>query len=204
MRRRAYVAVRISPDGTKIAMDIRDQQLDIWTWDIRREAMTRLTFDPSVDMCPVWTLDSKRILWASLRATGIPVIFSQAADGTGTNDRLTPTLTTPVFPTSMSPDGKAVIWENAARTSQDILTLDLTTQKSTPLIATPAAELDGEVSPDGKWLAYESTNRATLRSTPGPFPTSTPDAGRSRRREGRVQRGARVATKSFTSTRAAA
>ena len=75
---RSYTAARISPDGTKIALDIRDQQFDIWTWDIRREAMTRVTFDPSVDMCPVWTLDSKRILWASLRATGIPVIFSQA------------------------------------------------------------------------------------------------------------------------------
>src|SRR4029077_6562768 len=100
----------ISPDGTQIALDIRDQQFDIWTWDIRREAITRVTLDPSVDMCPVWTLDSKRIVFASLRATGIPVIFSQAADGTGSSDRLASSMTTPVFPTSIAPGGKVIFW----------------------------------------------------------------------------------------------
>jgi serine/threonine-protein kinase len=121
-------------------------------------------------MCPVWTLDSKRILWSSLRATGIPVIYSQAADGTGTNNRLASSMTTPVFPTSVAPDGRVIIWENAARTSQDILTLDLSTQKTTSLISTPAAELDGEVSPDGRWLAYESNASGRVEIYIRPFP----------------------------------
>ena len=167
---RSYVVARLSPDGTKIALDIRDQQFDIWMWDIRREAMTRMTFDPAVDMCPIWTLDSKRILWASLRSTGVPAIFSQAADGTGNSDRVAKSLTTPIFPTSISPDGKAIIWENAAATSQDILAVDLSTQKITSLVATPATELDGDVSPDGKWLAYESNESGRVEVYVRPFP----------------------------------
>jgi eukaryotic-like serine/threonine-protein kinase len=167
---RSYSAARISPDGTRIALDIRDQQFDIWTWDIRREAMTRVTLDPSVDMCPVWTLDSKRIFWASLRATGIPAIFSQAVDGTGTSERLASSTNTPVFPTSITPDGKVILWENNAQTSQDIVAVDLSTQKSTSILSTPAAELDGEISQDGQWLAYESNESGRFEVYVRPFP----------------------------------
>jgi eukaryotic-like serine/threonine-protein kinase len=50
---RAYVYPRISPDGTRIALDIRDQQQDIWTWDLSREILNRVTFDPAVDNNPL-------------------------------------------------------------------------------------------------------------------------------------------------------
>jgi eukaryotic-like serine/threonine-protein kinase len=70
----------------------------------------------------------------------------------------------------MAPDGKAIIWENSARTSQDILALDPSTKKSTSLVSTPAAELDGEVSPDGRWLAYESNESGRLEIFVRPFP----------------------------------
>ena len=43
---RAYVYPRISPDGSQVALDVRDQENDIWIWDFARETLTRLTFDP--------------------------------------------------------------------------------------------------------------------------------------------------------------
>ena len=43
---RAYTYARLSPDGTRVALDIRDQQNDIWIWDLARETLQRLTFDP--------------------------------------------------------------------------------------------------------------------------------------------------------------
>jgi serine/threonine-protein kinase len=85
-------------------------------------------------------------------------------------------MTTPVFPTSISPDGKVIVWENSVRTSQDILAVDLSTQKVTSLISTPATELDGEVSPDGKWLAFESNESGRVEVYVRPFPNV--DAGR--------------------------
>ncbi len=59
---RAYSYPRISPDGTRIALDIRDQEQDIWVWDLGRETLTRLTFDPAPEVFPLWTPDGKRIV----------------------------------------------------------------------------------------------------------------------------------------------
>jgi hypothetical protein len=41
---RAYFYPRLSPDGTRVALDIRDQENDLWMWDLARETLTRLTF----------------------------------------------------------------------------------------------------------------------------------------------------------------
>jgi eukaryotic-like serine/threonine-protein kinase len=173
---RAYSAARISPDNSRIALDIRDQQNDIWMWDIRREAMTRMTFDPGVDMCPVWSLDGKRIIWASVSAMTVPVLFSESADGTGTRQQIGSTVN-PVFPSSVAPTGEIITWENAGpATGQDIIMVDPSTKKRTPLLATPAAELGGDVSPDGRWLAYQSNESGRNEIYVRPFPNV--DAGR--------------------------
>ena len=44
---RAYLSLRISPDGQRIALDVRDQENDIWIWDVSRRTLTRLTTGPS-------------------------------------------------------------------------------------------------------------------------------------------------------------
>ena len=86
---RAYSIPRISPDGTRVALDIRDRENDIWVWDLKREALTRITFDPGSDQAPVWTPDSRRILFSSPRNGVIANLYWQAADNTGTVERLT-------------------------------------------------------------------------------------------------------------------
>jgi serine/threonine-protein kinase len=60
---RAYTYPRISPDGTKVAVYIFDQENDIWIWDLTRETLTRLTFDPRLDRMPAWTPDGRRIVF---------------------------------------------------------------------------------------------------------------------------------------------
>jgi eukaryotic-like serine/threonine-protein kinase len=118
--------------------------------------LTRLTFDAGGDQWPVWTSDSSRIVFASDRA-GAFNLYSQAADGTGQPERLTES---PNFqlPTGMSPDGKRLIFrETDPKTSNDLkmLTLD-GERRATDLVHTQYAEGNGEVSPDGRWLAYQS------------------------------------------------
>ena len=44
---RAFAYPRISPDGGRVALDVRDQESDIWIWDFARETLTRLTFAPA-------------------------------------------------------------------------------------------------------------------------------------------------------------
>jgi Tol biopolymer transport system component len=85
---REYTYARLSPEGRRIALDIRDQDQDIWVWDIERRTLTRLTFDPNPDGSPVWTTDGKRIIFA--QHTGeLTNMAWQAADGSGQPERLT-------------------------------------------------------------------------------------------------------------------
>jgi hypothetical protein len=57
---RAYGHPRLSPDGTRVALWISDQEDDIWILDLARAPLTRLTNDAGMDRFPVWTPDSKR------------------------------------------------------------------------------------------------------------------------------------------------
>ena len=54
---RPYTYPQVSPDGTRLALDVRDEQNDIWIWDFARETLTRLTFDAARESYPRWTPD---------------------------------------------------------------------------------------------------------------------------------------------------
>jgi len=121
---RAYVYPRLSPDGTRIALHPNDQEQDIWLWDLSRTTLTRVTFDPGLDTLPVWTPDSRRLIFSSDRG-GARNLYWQAADGTGAVERLTesPNVQTP---TAMSPDGRrAIFTELGSKTDEDVMQVEL-------------------------------------------------------------------------------
>jgi serine/threonine-protein kinase len=168
---RSYTYPRLSPDGSRVAFDIRDQDLDIWIGDLARESLTRLTFDPAADFYPVWTPDSRSIIFYSSRDRSGSV-YRQAADGTGSVERLTTTPTGPHYPHSISPDGKDVLFqENTQDTRIDLALLRLApTPTTAPLIRSPFAETNGEISPDGRWIAYQSNESGREEIYVRPFP----------------------------------
>ena len=68
---RAYLSPRLSPDGTRVALEIRDQENDIWVWDFARETLTRVTSDPGIDQAPVWMPDGRRLVFSSQAGGGV-------------------------------------------------------------------------------------------------------------------------------------
>jgi Tol biopolymer transport system component len=64
---RAYTYARLSPDGTRVALDARDEQNDIWIWDLARRTLQQLTIDPGMNRSPVWTPNSKRAAFTAER-----------------------------------------------------------------------------------------------------------------------------------------
>lgn len=168
---RAYTYPRISPDGSRIAFDIRDQDSDILIGDVRRETLTRLTFDPSSDFYPVWTPDSRSILFESSR-TSSGNIYRQAADGTGSVEQLTTRLAGSPYTYSISPDGNNLVFQqNAQETGVDLALLPLHPKPvSTPLIRSMFDETNAEISPDGRWIAYQSNESGKEEIYVRPFP----------------------------------
>jgi serine/threonine-protein kinase len=169
---RAYLYPRLSPDGTQIALDVRDQEEDIWVWDLRRKMLTRLTFDRASDQYPLWTPDGKRIVFGSARA-GTANIYAQLSDGTGEPERLTTSVRLQ-HPLSISPDGARIVFrEEGGASGVDLMALVQNSngrRSAEPLVVTPSAELNAEVSPDGRWMAYESNESGQTEVYVRPFP----------------------------------
>ncbi len=153
---------RLSPDGTQVALEIRDQENDIWVHDLVHGTLTRQTFDPNSDTYPVWTPDGRRIVFGSARG-GTTNVYRQPADNTGAVERLT-TSPNPQNPNSIPPE--------LTNGSSDVMVvhLDATRGKRVePLIQTPAQDQNADISPDGRWLAISPTRRGQNQIYVRPF-----------------------------------
>ena len=163
---RAYTYPRIAPDGTRLAVDIRDRERHVWTWDFARRALSRLTFDSSSDNYPAWSPDSRRLVVAS-EHSGISNLFWRPADGSGTVERLSESANIQ-SESAVSPDGTRLVFgEIHPSTGRDIMVMPLRPPaRAQPLIQTTFNELNAEFAPDGRWLAYESneSGRGGLRA----------------------------------------
>ena len=168
----AYGHPRVSPDGTRVAVDITDGgNTDIWIWDLNSETPTQLTFDAANDDFPLWTLDSARVVFQSSRNGG--GVFWKAADGTGRVDRLKEGA---ARPSAWTADGRLIFEQRV----EDIGVLTLEGQRTveTLLDADEFSEYSPALSPDGRWLAYVSTETGTPLIYVRPFPNIDDDQRR--------------------------
>ena len=186
---RAYTYARISPDGTRAALDVRDEQRDLWIWDFMRETLTRLTFDEGEDEFPAWSPDGKRIAFSSSRgggSAGQTSLFWVAADGTGSVERLVEAKGQ-IFPASFSPDSSSIVAFGAAAgagENDDVVLVSLSgdgavsggNREARPLLHTMFRERNPSLSQDGRWLAYESNESGRDEIYVRPFPAV--DGGR--------------------------
>ena len=171
---RTYAVARLSPDGTRVALDVRDQTMDIWIWDLRRQTLDPLSRHAAQDLSPIWTPDGKRVIWTSTRGGGNPNLYWQAADGTGEADRLTVNANNQ-FPTSTTPDGGILLIFGASGSNanaMELFTLALKdpAPKAELLLSAAGMDFGAEVSPDGKWLAYHSNISGEFQVYVRPFP----------------------------------
>ena len=169
---RAYATPRLSPDGTRLALGIFDQENDIWVWDFARETLTRVTTDPGLDGVPVWMPDGRRMVFSSAAAGALPNLFWQAADGTGAAERLTQSSRMQL-PSAVSLDGTRVVFTEGVGVSHVMMLTLEKDRRVQPLVQTPAAERNAEISPDGRWLAYESNDSGQFQIFVRPFPNVT-------------------------------
>jgi len=162
---------RLSPDGKKIANSIHVSNTsgDVWVYDLDRRTPTRLTFG-GLNQNPIWTRDGR---WITYSGTNDDKhgIYRVAADASGKPELLTATDSEPT-PSSWSPDGKTLVYTAFASDKHNRLwAMSWPGGKPHQLHeGVPFGEVDGEVSPDGRWIAYQSSEAGLDEIYVQPFP----------------------------------
>lgn len=157
-----WINSRLSPDAHAVAGDINTippptfrSRRDIYVWNFERRDMTRLTDKPTEDILPVWSQDGRTVFFASNR-NGLYNVYSVPADGATPPERVLDTPH-PSYPTALSADGRLITMFNQPGEPFDIGAITLVPPvRHEPLLSAPANQTNGVVSPDGRWLAYQS------------------------------------------------
>jgi len=163
---RSYQEFSLSPDGARIAIRIADtENQDVWVYDLTRSTSTRLTFDPVTEVFPVWTPDGARVVFGS---SDIPLSW-KAADGTGDVEPLGEQ--THQYPQALTPDGRTVVFEQRGGGDGEIGMLNVDGERTSFLLLEGNfAERNAALSPDGRWLAYQSDESGEWQVYVRPFP----------------------------------
>jgi serine/threonine-protein kinase len=168
-----YFGQRLSPDGQRVALSVGARNdSDIWIYDLVRDTMSRLTFDPSTDISPLWTPDAARVLFSSARAGG--GIFSKAADGTGSVETILEDEGN-IFGDFLSPDKDLLVFERRIE-DYDLEIVSVQDGTKRALIEGQGDQQFSSLSPDGRWIAYESDEDGRSEIYVRPFPDV--DAGK--------------------------
>ena len=164
-----YIVPRISPDGLRVALDVNGPDRNIWVWNIRRKVLECVTLNPAEDGWPRWSLDGRSLFFASTRDGPVPNIYKQAADRSGSAKRVIVSERLQ-HPSGFAPDGRLLLTERSPDNGRsDILAYSFDTRRVEPVI-TEGDEGAGAVSPDGRWLSYESLESGRMEVYVRPYP----------------------------------
>jgi len=168
-----YGTPRLSPDGRRLAVSLqRDENWDIWVYDLDREVATRVTFGERYDADPIWPPDGRWIAYES-ELDGKDGISKKRADGTGEAEvLLAPGKLTFPAPHSWSPDGTRIAIQSAGEGGRSDLLILPADGKGEPevFLKTTYQESGAAFSPDGRFIAYESDETGRLEVFVASYP----------------------------------
>ena len=170
---RNYENVVISPDGTRAIVQIREGVTGLWMYDFSRNTLTPIGSNTFSSQAPLWTADGTRVIYRGTRE-GSRNLYWRPVDGSSDEERLTTKADVSHTPTSVTPDGRWLAFTETGAREQGgvevwVMRLD---GDHTPkrLFASPAGESDGQLSPDGKWIAYHAPVSSREEVYVAPFP----------------------------------
>jgi eukaryotic-like serine/threonine-protein kinase len=154
------VNVALSPDGRTVAFDqLIGGTTDIWLFDLARKVSTRFTSNPSFELFPIWSPDGKRIAFQSSRknaSTGTTFdAYVKSLDGEG-REELAAKGEGNQIPSDWSPDGRFLLYTDSSAVLAGLFAVDLEGDRKPFPVVDAAGANNGEFSPDGKWIAYQS------------------------------------------------
>lgn len=159
-----------SPDGKKIAFtSMRDETWQIYVFDLETAALTQLTSYQDVlgtqtniqSRFPAWSPDGKQIVYVSRGKTGYQIWTMNAVDGSEKTRLFDIAPTISAYLPAWSPDGTFLLFSQSSldlTTPAVLMRLNIGLQQPQRLTAVSVPVVDVNFSPDGIWIAYESTD----------------------------------------------
>jgi Tol biopolymer transport system component len=170
-----YFDLALSPDGRRLAYGFGDKSgaQDIWVRDLKRDVASRLTFNPRNDMWPMWSPDGRRIVFSTDREGHLAVMVRDAS-GTGNEETIYANADSEVRVDDWSRDGRRLLFAvlpASRRWDLKSMAMDGT---ATPVdyIVTDASEFGARFSPDGRFVAYVSSESGAGEIYVQTFPAS--------------------------------
>ncbi len=169
----------ISPDGDRVVFDVADpkaKNIDVWIHDLKKNTSTRFTFDPTEETTGVWSRDGKMIAYRS--AAQRIQLHEQLLRLKNSNgfeaDRglaTAPQESADMLPNSFAPGDQQLLATSQTRKGES--TLEIVSVKDhtlTPFLPGSRSKANGQISPDGKWVAYESDETGEWEVFISPYP----------------------------------
>jgi WD40 repeat protein len=157
----------VGADGRVLFQRSLDGNFDLWLSDGARGGLTRMASDPAIEWCPVWSSDGQRIVFGSNRL-GTYDLYQRPVAGP---DEILLKLPGRNMPTDWSRDGQYILYRVMQGTRSDLWVLPVGSgQAPFPFLQTQFDEREGQFSPDGHWIAYQSDESGWYQIYLKPFP----------------------------------
>jgi serine/threonine-protein kinase len=169
---KAFWQPRLSPDGRQLAFAVGSLgggggiDSDLWLYDTKARHTSRLTFQPGRQI-PLWSPDGKRIIYTSANSETTK-LYVKPSDGSGAEETIEGISNEVGFADAFTPDGQSVIVTTV--NSIKMLQAPVTGGGSSMLFDDPGAQWGASFSPDGKYLAYVSTETGVDEIFVRPWP----------------------------------
>jgi len=176
---RSFRGPRLSPDGTRIAVEVNNgvgNQSDLWIFTRTSQTLSRLT-QGGRTTDPLWSRDGRRIAYTDVGVgQNATAIYQRNVDGSGAPALL---VSTPVvgWPQDWAADGSLVYEEFSLGSPTRMKLLAPGAREGKVIVPSTGSEALANLSPDGRWIAYAGNETGRYEVYVSPFPGG----------EGRVQ-----------------